>query len=633
MAQDQGENVIRKLFVIVACSSLILIPVGQARAATTIHVAPGGSDSNGGTSLQDALRSIQEGVDRADPGDVVLVAPGTYEGSVDIERSGQAGAWITVRSSTRHAAKVVIPSGFEYEYGFRMAANYVQVEGFEILHEDVGPDHWGAGITVDESHHNRVVGNHIHDVGGNGIEFYRCDYMTVEGNVVHDAAHWAPNQTSGITLYQARAVDSAEGIHNVVRGNVSFRNRNLVLDGDETTDGNGIIIDDFRNDHDSGFNVQYPHDTLIENNLVFDNGGKGIHIFQSNHVLARNNTAYHNNTDTQNPATWRGELNVNEGADITWVNNIAVANPGSGVLSNNTAFLIGRAEDVSIVSNLTAGPNGGSTIAIDGDGQIATMSGNQVGANPRFANPSTDPQLGDFTLTAGSPAIDAGTDAYGLPTVDITGQDRVLGGRVDLGAYEFGNPPPTDGAGIPPGGILPVFVDIGGSPFAADILWLAEQRITLGCNPPANDRFCPNDSVSRGQMAAFLGRALELDAAPRSVGFVDDDDSVFEQDIEALAAAGITQGCNPPANDRFCPGDAVTRGQMAAFLTRALDLTANGSARFVDDNGSVFEQDIERLAAAGITLGCNPPTNDRFCPGDSVTRGQMAAFLHRGLGS
>jgi hypothetical protein len=54
------------------------------------------------------------------------------------------------------------------------------------------------------------------------------------------------------------------------------------------------------------------------------------------------------------------------------------------------------------------------------------------------------------------------------------------------------------------------------------------------------------------------------------VGFVDDDASVFEAGIERLAAAGITKGCNPPANDMFCPNDAVTRAQMAAFLHRAL---------------------------------------------------------------
>src|SRR5690606_31053417 len=54
--------------------------------------------------------------------------------------------------------------------------------------------------------------------------------------------------------------------------------------------------------------------------------------------------------------------------------------------------------------------------------------------------------------------------------------------------------------------------------------------------------------------------------------FTDDDGHVFEADINAVATAGFTRGCNPPVNDMFCPEDLVTRGQMAAFLVRALNL-------------------------------------------------------------
>jgi hypothetical protein len=115
--------------------------------------------------------------------------------------------------------------------------------------------------------------------------------------------------------------------------------------------------------------------------------------------------------------------------------------------------------------------------------------------------------------------------------------------------------------------------------------------------------------------------------------FVDDDGSEFELDIDLLATAGVTRGCNPPENDRFCPDEAVTRGQMAAFLVRAMEYTEGAAGDlFVDDDDSVFERDIERLAVAGVTRGCNPPENDRFCPDEAVTRGQMAAFLHRALG-
>jgi Tol biopolymer transport system component len=113
--------------------------------------------------------------------------------------------------------------------------------------------------------------------------------------------------------------------------------------------------------------------------------------------------------------------------------------------------------------------------------------------------------------------------------------------------------------------------------------------------------------------------------------FVDDDGSVFEADIDAIASSGITRGCNPPANDRFCPEETVTRGQMAAFLNRALGLAAVPDQGLVDVEGSVFAADIDALYAAGITRGCNPPVNDRFCPEETVTRGQMAAFLNRAL--
>lgn len=174
------------------------------------------------------------------------------------------------------------------------------------------------------------------------------------------------------------------------------------------------------------------------------------------------------------------------------------------------------------------------------------------------------------------------------------------------------------------------FCDDDRSSFEGPIERIAAAGITKGCNPPVNNLFCPDDRVTRGEMAAFLARALDL-PGHTSVDFVDDDGSVFENAIERIASAGVTQGCNPPANSRFCPDDYVTRGQMAAFLARALGLPPSHAVDFRDDNGSMFEAAIQQIAAAGITQGCNPPANDRFCPDDHVTRGQMAAFLARAL--
>lgn len=91
-------------------------------------------------------------------------------------------------------------------------------------------------------------------------------------------------------------------------------------------------------------------------------------------------------------------------------------------------------------------------------------------------------------------------------------------------------------------------------------------------------------------------------------------------------ATGLTRGCNPPENTRFCPDQALTRGQIAAFLDRADSLPATDQDFFGDDDDSIFEAAINRLAASGITSGCG---EGRFCPDDEVTREQMVTFLYR----
>ena len=130
--------------------------------------------------------------------------------------------------------------------------------------------------------------------------------------------------------------------------------------------------------------------------------------------------------------------------------------------------------------------------------------------------------------------------------------------------------------------------------------------------------------MTRGQMAAFLNRALDLPAT--STDFFDDDDGTsFEGDINRLAAARVTGGC---ASRLFCANASVTREQMASFLARAFSLPGAAPDYFGDDDASVHEGDINRLAQSGITGGCG---DARYCPRSLVTREQMAAFLYRAL--
>ena len=142
---------------------------------------------------------------------------------------------------------------------------------------------------------------------------------------------------------------------------------------------------------------------------------------------------------------------------------------------------------------------------------------------------------------------------------------------------------------------------------------------------------CPGEPVDRWVIAVWLIRALDETPSTAANRFVDVHPGAWwSPHVERLAELRITQGCT--ADSLFyCPGQPVTRGQMATFLVRAFDLEPSASAGFVDTAGRTHAANIDALAAAGVTAGCATDPA-RFCPGDHVTRGQMATFLARALG-
>ena len=177
---------------------------------------------------------------------------------------------------------------------------------------------------------------------------------------------------------------------------------------------------------------------------------------------------------------------------------------------------------------------------------------------------------------------------------------------------------PTNAAPLPPGG---TFIDDDLNTHEGFIEAIAELGVTAGCEV---DEYCPSVDVSREQMASFIARALNL-PNPAADHFTDDSGSVHESNINRLAEAGISLGCGA-AN--YCPEDPVTRGQMASFLARAFNLPAPSTDFFADDVNSGHEGNINRIAEDGITLGC---ADGLYCPHDNVPRSQMASFLGRGM--
>lgn len=190
-----------------------------------------------------------------------------------------------------------------------------------------------------------------------------------------------------------------------------------------------------------------------------------------------------------------------------------------------------------------------------------------------------------------------------------------------------------------PGSYPRAFVDIAGSPHEGAIRCLAAAEVTQGTSDPT--RYAPRREVTRAQLASFLARTYEVSTgAPLPAGpdrFPDDDGSVHERNINALAAAGVIAGVGD--GSRFAPGDAVTRGQMASLLARFLDLLDDGAVNrsfppptdldvFPDDTGSVHADPIDRLAAQGVVQGKRDGT---YGWRDAVTRDQLATFLARAV--
>lgn len=172
------------------------------------------------------------------------------------------------------------------------------------------------------------------------------------------------------------------------------------------------------------------------------------------------------------------------------------------------------------------------------------------------------------------------------------------------------------------------FRDDDGTTHEANIDKIFAAGITYGCNPPINDEYCPQRYITRGEMAAFIVRMLDLSDVSGSQ-FDDITGNTFEEDIDRLVTAGIGFGCTETS---YCPDEPLLREEMAEMLVRAFGYENPEEIDFFADDGeSAFQESINKLAHHNITLGCNPPENDTFCPTRTLSRGEMASFFARAL--
>jgi len=202
-----------------------------------------------------------------------------------------------------------------------------------------------------------------------------------------------------------------------IRNNLCYNNRGLVpwIETGKLSDGNGIIVDTSRNGEFNGLPV-YSGRILIQNNISFNNGGSGIHAWNSEHVDIINNTAYWNGQ-----AVDYGQIFAAGCSDVNILNNILFAPPGGMVnlnLNNNQVTY-----DYNIYFNSK---------------RIDVRGPHDLEIDPLLVNPSVDPDIADFHPREGSPAINSGT-AERSPSDDHGGRSRPQGAGVDRGAWESGS--------------------------------------------------------------------------------------------------------------------------------------------------------------------------------------------------
>ena len=151
----------------------------------------------------------------------------------------------------------------------------------------------------------------------------------------------------------------------------------------------------------------------------------------------------------------------------------------------------------------------------------------------------------------------------------------------------------------------------------------------------ASNRFCPDDPLKRWMAAVWLVRLIDGDdpAAVTESRFADVNASTmweesmwFAAHVERLADLEITAGCSLDPL-KFCPDVTLTRAQTASWLARAFDLESDESQGFADADGSVHEDNINAVVAAGVMSGCSDDPKN-FCLHDTVTKGEMARYVN-----
>ncbi|MCZ7648212.1 MAG: right-handed parallel beta-helix repeat-containing protein [Planctomycetota bacterium] len=420
-----------------AITILLLALAGLPARATEYAVAPGGLDGNSG--LPDSpWRTLQKAADTLNAGDTVVVADGSYDGFV-ARNSGSSGSPIVFRAANPGGALIDAPSGdavgeeLDHHVAIR-GKSYIVVDGFEVagapkagilvrsLTDTTGTDTRGVVVRNCVVHGNGTSASAGHD----GIRAVLAREFAADGNEVYgNAAH-------GIAV-----LGGADGP--ALRRNKVHENGldGIRLDGNLSLGGDGTIsfwlVE--RNEvygHPGGdaLGLDGAAQGIAQNNLLYRNGQRGIHLYVQNGAAASASNLVVNNT-VYNPSASGAALRLADGANNNVAfNNLLYTTFGTGI---SAGAVSGFSHDYNTFTNISGGAQ----------------------AAHEFLNPPgavfTDTAADDYTLKAGSPALNSGALEFsgtGAPGEDLQGTTRPFGAGIDRGAFEQGPPPDTSPPGV-----------------------------------------------------------------------------------------------------------------------------------------------------------------------------------------
>ena len=398
----------------------------SATHAATYYVATNGNDGNAGT-LSQPWKTLQHAADRVAPGDTIRVRGGNYAGA-NFETPGTAAHPIVLEAYSGETPSItadnpVTPDGINLE-----GASYMTVKGFTVNGRT------RAGIRAVTCQHVTIRDNRMDQNGYWGIITGFCDDLLIDHNVTSRSV-----QQHGIYV-------SNSGDRPVIRRNFVWGNsgNGIHMNGDISEGGDGIISNALVEANivhangatgGSGINCDGLQNSLIRNNLLYDNHASGISLYQIDGGGPSTGNRVLNNTVIV-ASNGRWALNIQDGARNTTLRNNILYNLGSsrGVIDISADSLSGMTSDYNSVMNRFTTNGGDSILTLAQWRQQTGQDAHSFVATPAqlFVNAGGN----DYHLSASSPAVNTGTTLADVPT-DLSGLSRPQGGAYDVGAYEL----------------------------------------------------------------------------------------------------------------------------------------------------------------------------------------------------